>query len=85
MSNKDESQKVLLEGIDCARLDQTHFVAPHFNARANLIADFARAGEALLMCAGQLGWIWKTPVQSLGHAAKMGQLCALLSSQTVIA
>src|SRR4029453_8399596 len=72
MSNKDESQKALLEGIDCARFHRTLFVAPHFNSRADLVADFAGAGEALLMCARQLGWIWKTPVQSLGDTSKDG-------------
>ncbi len=51
-------------------LDRAHFVAPHFDARANLVADFPRTCEALVVCATERGRIWKTPVQSLGHARK---------------
>ena len=53
--------------IGCARLDRAHFVAPDFNARANLVADFACAGEALSACTAERGRIWKAPVQSPGH------------------
>ena len=52
------------------RLNGTRLVAPHFKAGANLVADFARAGKALFVCAAERGWIWKTPVQSLGHTGK---------------
>ena len=67
-----------------ACLDGAHFVAPHFNSRADLVADFACACEALFTRAAERGRIRKTPVQSLGHASNDRQRSALLSSQTVI-
>src|SRR5260370_37693855 len=56
--------------IGCARLERAHFVAPDFNARANLVADFACAGEALFACTAERARIWKAPVQSPGHPGK---------------
>ena len=49
------------------RLNGTQLVAPHLNARADLVADFACAGEALFTAADEPGWIWKTPMQSFSH------------------
>ncbi len=72
MSNKGKSREGCLERIDCARFHRTYFVAPHLKARADLVADFTCAGEALFTRAGERGRIWKTPVQSLGHASKDG-------------
>ena len=43
-------------------LDRAHFVAPHFDALVNLVANFARTCEALFTRAGERGRIWKTPV-----------------------
>lgn len=64
--------KARLEGIVCARVHGTHFIAPHLNARADLVADFACPGEAFVVRAGEGRWIGKTPVQSFGHASKDG-------------
>ena len=60
------------EKIGCARFYGAHFIAPHFNTRANLVADLAYACQALFARAPECGRIWKTPVQSLGHANKDG-------------
>src|SRR5438552_19068358 len=47
-----------------------HFVAPHFDALANLVANFARTCEALFTRAGERGRIRKTPVQSRRYSGK---------------
>ena len=52
------------------RLNGTQLVAPHLNARADLVADFTRAGEALFACASERSGIGKTPMQALGHTSK---------------
>ena len=49
-------------------LDRAHFVAPHLDAGADLVAYFPCTCEALFTRATERGRIWKTPVQSLGHA-----------------
>src|SRR4029077_2267814 len=49
-----------------------HFVAPHFDALANLVANFARTCEALFTRAGERGRIWKTPVHSRRYSGKDG-------------
>jgi hypothetical protein len=48
-------------------LNRTYFVAPRLDAGADLVADFACAGQALFTRAGEGRRIWKTPVQSFGH------------------
>jgi hypothetical protein len=60
------------EKIGWARFYGAHFIAPHFNTRANLVADLTCAGQARFVCPPERGRIWKTPVQSLGHASKDG-------------
>jgi hypothetical protein len=52
------------------RLRGAYLVAPHLDARTNLVADFACAGKPLFARAGKRGRIWKTPVQPLGHTGK---------------
>ena len=52
------------------RLNGTQLVAPHLNARADLVADSTRDGEALFACASERGGIGKTPMQALGHTSK---------------
>ena len=47
-----------------------HFVAPHFDAGANLVANLAHAVKPLLIGAHECGRIGKTPVQSRRHAGK---------------
>src|SRR5213592_1853980 len=49
--------------IGWVRLDRAHFVAPHLDAGADLVADFTRARETFFACAGERGGIGKTPVQ----------------------
>jgi len=49
-----------------------HFLAPRFDALANLVANFARICEALFTSAGERGRIWKTPVQSRRYSGKDG-------------
>ena len=52
------------------RFNGAHFVAPHLNARANLIANSACTGEAFIVRAAERRWVRKTPVQSLCIAGK---------------
>jgi len=40
------------------RFNGAHFVAPHFNPRANLVADLARSGEAFFARADERSRIW---------------------------
>src|SRR5207302_347804 len=54
----------------CADFNCAHFIAPHLDARANFIANFACAGEAFFLHAAERTGIWKTPVQSPGHTGK---------------
>jgi hypothetical protein len=46
-------------------LHSTHLITPRFDASSNLIADFAHAFEALIVCAAERSWIGKAPMQSL--------------------
>src|SRR6266480_6220266 len=52
------------------RFKGAHFIAPHFDTCANLIADLARASEAFFARADERSRIGKTPEQSLRHTRK---------------
>jgi hypothetical protein len=51
-------------------LGRAHFVAPHLDAGADLVADFARTSQALFISAVERCGIRKTPVQLLRHPGK---------------
>src|SRR6266508_4877173 len=57
---------------------RTHFVAPHLDPRADLVADFACASEALFMCASCSPGSGKLQCNRLVTPGKMGQRWALL-------
>ena len=58
--------------IGWVRLDGAHFVAPHLDVRADLVADLTRVGEALFMHPAERGGIGKTPVQPPSHTGEDG-------------
>src|SRR5438046_2705537 len=67
---RDRSKRTRPQIESANRFNGAHFIAPHFDTCANLIADLARASDAFFARADERSRIGKTPVQSLRHTRK---------------
>src|SRR6266480_37492 len=67
---RERSKRTRPQFESANRFNCAHFIAPHFDTCANLIADLAGASEAFFARADERSRIGKTPVQSLRHTRK---------------